>query len=344
MNDSALLQRFPRLQSSLPWIQLGQWPTPVTRLSRLSQALGREIWVKRDDLSGTRYGGNKVRKLELLLAQALHREHHSIVTVGGIGSNHVVATGLYARQLGLPTRAVVVPQPVTQQVHATLALCRSLEVELLPCPVRPLVPLYLWRAMHRADQPFLIGPGGSSPLGVLGHVGAALELAQQIEANELPEPHAIYVALGSGGTMAGLALGCALAGLRCEVRGVRVVERLLVNRTTVRMQVRRARRLLGLESTPGLRMRVVHGYLGHGYGAVTLQATSAVERAQDHGLLLETTYTGKAFAGLLDADPGQHPLLFWNTYNSRDTAGLLRADAPELPQTIARWLAGTSLS
>jgi len=336
---SPLLDRFPQLD--LPWIPLGDWPTPVALLARLSQELGSEIWVKQDDCSALRYGGNKVRKLEHLLAEAVSGEKQSIVTVGGIGSNHVVATALHAQQLGLPTRAVVVPQPVTAQVRRNLALARSLGVELTPCPVRPLVPLYLSRLLRREDRPHLIGPGGSSAMGVLGYVSAGIELKQQIDAGLLPEPEEIYVALGSGGSMAGLALGCALAGLTCRVVGVRVVERLLVNATLVRALMRGARRLLGGVKLARPGIRVVHGYLGRCYGAVTPAATEAVEVARQlEGLRLETTYTGKAFAALLDAcraRAGQR-LLFWNTFNSRDTSALLRADLPPLPERIERWL------
>lgn len=348
MERSSLFERFPTLQGRIPWTPLGRWPTPVARLDGLSRRIGGELWVKRDDLSAPRYGGNKVRKLEHLLAQAQACQADRVVTVGGIGSNHVIATAVFAADLGMSTWAVVVPQPVTPAVHRNLALARALEVELIPCAARPLVPLCLSSARRRAGPAaFLIGPGGSSPLGTLGYFSAGLELGEQVAAGLLPEPDEIYLPLGSGGTMAGLAMGCAAGGLRSVVVGVRVVERLLTNLSLVRLLVRRTRRLLraaGIEAShlPAPRMRVVHGYLGRCYGAPTEAGEQALGLAQESdGLELETTYTAKALAAFID-DSRARPdrtALFWNTYNSRDTGGFLGGGrgAP-LPERIQGWI------
>jgi len=340
MTRPPLFRRHPDLSSRIPWVLLGEWPTPVARLDRLGRALGSDLWVKRDDLSGSTYGGNKVRKLEHLLAEVLAHNGRSVLTVGGIGSNHVVATGVYARELGLSTRAVVVPQPITEQVHRNLALARALDVELLPCAARPLVPLCISAARLRPGCR-VVGPGGSSPLGTLGYVSAALELQDQIEAGLLPCPDEIVIALGSGGSAAGLALGCALAGLRCRIVGVGVVERVLTNETLVRVLIRRTRRLLELDAPPP-RLEVVHGYLGRCYGDPTPAAEEARKLAADSdGLRLETTYTAKAMAALIDRcrrRPGS-TILYWNTHNSRDTTELERRGVGRpLPGRIERWL------
>jgi len=337
----SLLRRHPELHQRLPWCSLGLWPTPVMRLPALSRRVGRELWVKRDDLSGASYGGNKVRKLEHLLGQA-RAGSRSVVTVGGVGSSHVVATGLYGRQLGLDVSAVVVPQPVTTAVRANAELARRLGVRLIPCPARALAPLYLARAAARSDT-FLIGPGGSSPLGTLGYVSAALELAQQIADNELPAPETIYVALGSGGTMAGLVLGCALAGLEARIIGVRVVEQVICNAYLVRLLIMRTGALLrrlGVQVPRGRpRFEVEHRQFGGRYGRSTTAAERAVELARDDELTLETTYTGKALAALLAHVPmGRGPTLFWNTFNSRDTARLGAEAERPLPAAIRTWL------
>jgi D-cysteine desulfhydrase len=341
----AILAHHPPLADRLPWVSLGCWPTPVERLHRLSHQLGADLWVKRDDLSGPLYGGNKVRKLELLLAAAVAGEKHAVLTVGGIGSNHVVATGLYADQLGLAARAVVVPQPVTAHVQHSLELTRALGVELIPCPARVLVPLYMAAARRKKPACHVIGPGGSSPLGIVGFVSAALELGQQVREGLLPEPDEIFVALGSGGSMAGLVLGCALAGLACRVVGVAVVERVLANATRVRMLVRQTARLLEAAGVPpprqAPRMRVLHGYLGGRYGCPTPAAESALELAQrTEGLALETTYTAKTLAALIDRRQGSGAtILFWNTHNSRDTRPLLaRRELAPLPAVVEGWL------
>lgn len=347
-----MLRRFPGLAARLPWQPLGEWPTPVTELGDLAHRLGLPaLWVKRDDLSGRPCGGNKVRKLELLLAEALARGRRSVVTVGGIGSNHLLATACYARRLGLATHGVVFPQPLTPTVKQTLAVVRGLGVELRPCPSRLQVPLALRQARRAAELPYVIGPGGSSPLGCLGHVSAGLELAEQVRNGELPEPDVLVVALGSGGTCVGLALGLELAGLSTRVLAVRVVERLLCNRVLLGLMLRRAASLLGqlgVEVSPraaGRRLHLVGDQLGRGYGHPTPAALAAVQRAAAEGLSLETTYTGKAFAALLELAARRRAsrpprILFWNTHNSRDLGELAAAgeDRP-LPPEVAAWLA-----
>lgn len=343
----ALVDRFPALTSRLRWVSLGQWPTPIERLAHLGKILDVDLWIKRDDLSGQVYGGNKVRKLEWLLADALHKRRQNVVTVGGIGSNHVVATAIYAGQLGMQTHAIVVPQPITPHVRQTVQLARSLEIKLIPCPFRSFVPLYMWWTKMRLPQPYIIWPGGSSPLGVLGYISAALELSQQIKQGHLPEPDDIFIALGSGGSMAGLVLGCALAGLSCRIIGVRVVERTLANATWVRLLIRRTTRLLrrwGVDlAGPSTRLSIIHNHIGRRYGAPTKAAAEALQLAREtEGLDLETTYTAKALAALMDhsraAGRGRR-LLFWNTFNGQDTSALLQEHPRlSLPPRIQRWL------
>jgi len=343
----ALSRHLPALQGKLPWLSLGCWPTPISRMKRIAQRCGADLWIKQDDLSGAAYGGNKVRKLEPLLARALDRGCNEIITVGGIGSNHVIATAVLARDLGLKTRAVVIPQPVTAEVRHNLDLALSLGVTLLPCRHKIRAPFLLQRALLQNRRAFGIGPGGSSPLGTLGFVAAALELREQIGQGLLPEPEDILVALGSGGTMAGLALGCAMAGLRSRVVGVRVVERPLSNSLLVRALISRTRRLLAsMVSLPRrgrLAMEVVHQHFGQAYGRPTAAGDQAMKLArQEEGLLLEPTYTAKVMAALLDhcQGPGRgRKILFWNTHNSRDTAPLRgTAPLPPLPDPIPRWL------
>ena len=344
----ALLERFPKLTGRLPWLSLGSWPSPVTRLDALGRELSADLWIKHDEHSGPLYGGNKVRKLEPLLGEALARDSESVLTVGGIGSNHVVAVAIYARSLGLGTRAVVIPQPVTAQVRQNLELDLALGVELVPCPVKELVPLYFERERWRGGaRCYATGPGGSSALGTLGFVAAALELKQQIDAGQLPEPDDIFVALGSGGTTAGLALGCALAGLESRVVGVRVVEKLICNGPLTRLLVGRAlsalRKLAGPVDRPAINLAVDNTQFGGRYGRPTDAGREAMARIQQaEGVALEPTYTGKALAAMLGhcQGPGKgRRVLFWNTYNGQDTTPLL-ADGPrsETPAAVTRWL------
>jgi D-cysteine desulfhydrase len=174
-------------------------------------------------------------------------------------------------------------------------------------------------ALRAAARPYLVGPGGSSPLGALGYVAAGLELAGQVDRGELPEPEAIYVALGSGGTTAGLALGCAAAGLRSTVVGVRVVEGAIMNPLVLRALIGRTRRLiteLGGIVEGDVRVAIDAQEAGSGYGHETQAAREALRRAREAGLELETTYTAKALAGLLARRPSGN-VLFMGTYDGR---------------------------
>ncbi len=324
MSAERLLRRFPELGERLPIVPLLAGPTPVERVP----ALGEGVWVKRDDLSARPYGGNKVRKLELLLAEARRRGRRSVMTMGGTGSNHVLATAIYARQLGFEaTRAVLFEQPPSEAVSRRLEVFAELGVEASLVSGKALVPLALAghdlvSVARGGGLPYFVAPGGSSPLGSLGYAGAALELADQIAAGACPEPCEIFVPLGSGGTAAGLLLGLRLAGLGARLVAVQVVQRPWVSGATVTRLAGRAARLLaargarlpeGAARFTAADLEVVTDQLGAGYGAPTPAAIAAVARAAECGLALETTYSGKALAALL-ARPAAGPRLFWLTY------------------------------
>ena len=341
----ALFARYPELAGRIPWRPLGDFPTPVERLEGLLPP-AVELWVKRDDRSAPLYGGNKVRKLEFLLAEALARGATSVSTLGAYGSHHVLATAFYARQAGLAPRAVVFPQPVTPHVLETLLGDAALGVEfsvagsLLGVP-----PRVLGERLRRGCH--YLPPGGSSATGTLGYVTAAFELADQIERGECPRPDRIYVALGSRGTAAGLEVGLALAGLPTEVIAVRVVAAAITSRRSTLGLARRTEILIdprlgmrGRRAEP--RLRVDGRFLGPGYGHPTAAAKRAIEVAAGAGLHLEATYTGKAVAALLtDGEAGLldgRKVLFWNTFSSVDLRHLLdRSPGPmALPPRLRR--------
>jgi D-cysteine desulfhydrase len=201
----------------------------------------------------------------------------------------------------------------------------------------------LARGVLRGERPHRVATGGSSPAGNAGFVSAALELAEQVRAGACPEPAEIWVAVGTGGTFAGLLAGCALAGLRSRVVGVLVTDILPPSERSLRRAalatVLRLRRLD--PSVPEVRLaaadfELVRDQLGPGYGAPTPAAREAVAAAAACGLQLETTYTGKCLAALCERArrgalaPG--PVLFWNTYNAVDVAA--RAPAPLDPASL----------
>ena len=348
--EPALFRAFPALAARVPWMALGRFPTAVERVEGLLPP-SVELYVKRDDRSGSVYGGNKVRKLEFLLAEARAAGAERLVTLGGIGSHHVLATAIYGRQAGFAVDAVVFPQPVTDHVRAQLLADVAAGARLWPTTGYLGVPWTLWRRRRQAGAAF-IAPGGSSPLGTLGYVSAGLELLEQIARGELPPPDVIYLALGSCGTAAGLLVGLggapALPALDAVVVGVRVVDRLVSSARITRRLAARSARLLAARGADWFnhcrpaRLRVDQRFFGGAYGRATPAADEAVARAASAQLQLDPTYTGKAMAALL-ADAGAGLLdgkrvLFVHTYSSADLAPLLAAGPgpSSLPSALRR--------
>ena len=341
----ALFRRYPQLQGRLPRVPLLDGPTAVHRLPGIERAVGRPgLWIKRDDRSARPYGGNKPRKLEFLLGDARARRARHLVTFGGLGSHHALATALYGRRHGFRVTAILVPQPITDGVRQNLALLQALGAVTVRTSASRLdaarAAVLAWLAATlRGEAPYVVPPGGSSPLGTVGYVSAGLELAEQVAAGELPAPGAVYVACGSNGTAAGLLLGLRLGGLSSTLVAVRVSDRLRVDARRVASLARDALALLRKHAAisrvevAASDVRVVEGFLGPGYGHPTPEAEEAVALAREaEGLTLEITYTGKALAAFLEAaratgSHGERPLLFWHTYNSHPLEDLLRETA-----------------
>ncbi len=333
--SDALARRYPQIR--LPRLTLGSFPTPVERLPITPG--GSSLWVKREDLAGQRYGGNKVRKLEYLLAA---HQGRPLLTIGASGSHHILATALYGRQVGCPVYGVMAPQPQSPHVDANRALMESLLAGWLDVPTRLLIPwgmvqLRLRLRRQGLPSPVDIPAGGSNPTGCLGWVAGGLEIAEQIQAGLLPEPDQVWLPLGSGGNAAGLLVGLRLAGLSTRVMAVRVVEYPLTSGAAARLLAHRILRLLraqGVSPPPRFHLgglEVVNGYIGAGYGHATAAGSAAARRAHaELGLELEGTYTAKTMAACLEtlqASPSALTALFLNTANSRP----LPSPAPGAP-------------
>ncbi len=354
--DLALFDAHPALRGRLARRAYLSGPTPVHPLPLEGLPTGA-VLVKRDDRSCPLYGGNKPRKLEFLIGRALERGARRLVTTGGLGTHHGLATAVLGRAAGLETTLVMVHQPLTPAVRESLLLDAAYGARLVYGAHLPGVALctlgVLAEATARGERPVLVPTGGSSPRGNLGFVSAGFELAAQVRAGQLPEPAAIYVPVGTGGTLAGLVLGLRLAGLRSRVLGILVTDILPPSAQRLARAARRTLRLLRrldprvpeVELNPDA-FELVRDQLGAGYGAATPAAREAVASAAARGLVLETTYTGKCLAAILErARRGalpDGPVLFWNTFNGVD----VRAGAPhapgldQLPRRIRRVLAG----
>lgn len=327
-----LFERFPRLAELVPRLAIGDWPTPVTQLTNFARARGlSRVYAKREDRSHPECGGSKLRGLEFLLGRARNRNAQTIITFGAAGSHHVRTTAWHARKLGINTIALLVSQPVAQYVRHNLLVGREVGTRFVPVNVATAGPKFAaeWLRATVLDRrrPFVIPPGGTSPLACLGHVSAALELKRQIESGLLPEPRFIFVPLGSLGTAAGLSVGCRLAGLQSSLVGVAVFSRWYCTSGRWAALARRTVRMMRKldESVPPVKIRrsdatVVTSALGKGYGHPTEESAELTQqvRAADH-LELDCTYTAKTMAGALhflnDRGRRDADILFWHTYD-----------------------------
>ena len=345
-----LFQRYPALQQHIPWTRLAPLNTPVQRCAGLQKALGLDsLWIKRDDLTSPLYGGNKVRKLEFILAAARKRACREVIAIGGIGSNHCVANAFFCRELGLAPAAALVDQPVTRHVRDNLLMHLHLGTRILYAHgTAGIVPRILWRALRQRPA-YVMAPGGSSPLGMLGFVNAAFELREQVDRGEMPEPDHLFVACGSCGTAAGLALGVKLAGLKTRIHAVQVAFAIFSGPRALTKKAVALRRLLA-KTAPDLPQvgfeHLLHeaGYSGGVYGRPTPEGLEAISLVKDtEGITLEPVYTGKTFAALRgfvrDRTRELHgkTLLYWHTYNSAAFPEILEGlDYRRLPRGLHR--------
>lgn len=310
--DLPLLRRFPALEK-LPRAHFGTYPTPIDQFTLDD---GRRLLIKRDDRSSTVIGGNKVRGLEWLLGGV--SANGRIVTVGPRGSTHALSTALCARRLGADVTVVRWDQVMNE---AARRVATRIEASANVIDARWVPAAYAVATVTRILGRRWIPAGGATALAVLGHVNAAMELAQQIADDECPLPERIVVPFGTGGTAAGLALGLRLAGLGSQVLAVRVVPRLLGSaRRIVRLGNATAaliERLTG-ERVPRI-MRsdvlVEHAFYGGAYGRPLDVAPEVGEAAARARLRLDDTYSRKAFAAALRQR--NHLTLFWLTFDGR---------------------------
>lgn len=305
---------------------LGRYPTPVERLLTRGKS---ELWVKRDNLTNGAYGGNKVRKLEGILAELRARGVRRLVTVGAAGSHHVLATAYFGRRIGLEVEAVLVPQPRTG--HAVDILRASVGLGVRAFPVRRWSAVPWAVALRVARGARYVPLGGSSVTGAMGYAKAARELLFQVESGAIPEPSVCVVALGSGGTAAGLAAGLAASSLATRVLGVcvshpawalRLAARRIAGGCASRLDAGGERR------AGGPRLTFTASFIGPGYGRESPATRLAQEASERYGLALDPTYTAKAFAAsLAELDRRSSTrsiVLYWHTLSSAPLAPLLR--------------------
>lgn len=300
-----VLDRFAR-------ISLALLPTPLHRLERLSAYLhGPELWIKRDDLTGLGAGGNKVRKLEWVVGDAVRVGADTLVTIGAVQSNHMRQTAAAAARAGLGCRLVLerwvtsagaddVGNPLLARLMG--ADMRILDGAFLPGEgEEPNARLEQSAEELRAAGrvPYVIPRGASDhPLGGLGYAACAVEIAAQADASCTPD--AIVLATSSGSTQAGLIAGLAALGARTPVVGIEVNADIGMTRSIVERLTTSTAEQLGIDAALDPRAHVLEGYAGEAYGVPspeTLEAIRLMGRLE--GIVLDPVYEGKALAGLI---------------------------------------------
>ncbi|MEX2943887.1 D-cysteine desulfhydrase [Serratia fonticola] len=310
--------------------QLAQFPrldlvgsaTPLEKLSRLSDYLGREIYIKRDDVTPMAMGGNKLRKLEFLAADAVRQGADTLVTAGAIQSNHVRQTAAVAAKLGLQCVALL-ENPIDTKAENYLSngnrlLLDLFNVEVVMCdalhdPQMQLADLAT-RLEAQGFRPYVIPVGGSNALGSLGYVQCALEIAAQSHGANFSS---IVVASGSAGTHAGLAVGLQQLLPESELIGVTVSRKVIDQLPKVEQLQKAVACSLDIDELAPITLW--DDYFAPQYGMPNDEGMAAVKLlAQQEGVLLDPVYTGKAMAGLIDGisqkrfrDEG--PILFVHT-------------------------------
>lgn len=307
----------PRLRELMAGrLRLATLPTPLHPLPQFSAAIGREVWIKRDDLTGFATGGNKVRKMELLASDVRRTNADVLVSVGAPQSNHARTVAAAASVLGTDCHLVISgarpPRPsgnlaLDHFFGATLHFAGSKDWAVLDKTTRAVA--------HDLEQqgrrPYLIPVGGSVALGALAFTAAYFELREQLAAVDLKQATIVH-ASSSGGTQAGLELGRMLTSEGPPVLGVDVAKITDPLAETVNALVRDAAALLGVDvGTPA--SRVVEGYVGDGYAIPSAESTTALQLlAASEGVLADPVYTAKALQALRHEDiPG--PVVFWHT-------------------------------
>ncbi|MBI4617321.1 MAG: pyridoxal-phosphate dependent enzyme [Planctomycetes bacterium] len=317
MSREALLARAPGLARLRP-LSLVPHPAIVRPLDRLAHAPGA-LWLWDDSPAG----GNKVRKLEWLLAGTLAAGKRGVLVYGPTGSNWVLAAVRQARAHGLEARAVLFPAPMPAYARTNLEATRRLADLVVTVPAMPFLPAACLAILARRPGTDVYPPGGTGFVSSLGYAEAALSLESRVAAGDLPEPSWIFVAAGTGGTAAGLAAGLSLTRLATKVAAVRVNDLALMNAPLLSTVAHRALATLARAGAAGAprrlargRLVLVHDFFGKGYALPTLPSERAVARAAaEEGLELETTYTGKTLAAAHSMGPCLGgPILFWNTF------------------------------
>jgi D-cysteine desulfhydrase len=315
------------------------------------------LYVKRDDLSGKLYGGNKIRALEFLFGDAIKAGHRQVIALGFPASCQALAQAIYAPKLGLQSTAFLFPQVRSQQARQHLLVYQSINADVRPT-IPTIIPFLLWHRLKYGRFPKLLE--ASTPLGMVGYVNASFELKKQIEQKLVPEPDMVYISLATMGTVVGLMLGLKAAGLKSRVIGIDNGGHILGRKvaTTPRMEklfFETNELLHSIDSSfPLIQISESDFHIRTGYerqkdSLMTSAGTLAMAKVKElENLQLDEMFTANSFAALrADGESGKlqdQVVLWWNTYNSRDLSTQIKAgDYRELHKGFHRYFESGSV-
>ena len=289
-----------------PRLELARLPTPLTRMDRLSAEFpGVDIWIKHDEMTGVEVSGNKVRKLEFILAEALAQNCDTIITCGGVQSNHCRATAVLAARLGLKAHLLLRGErPPEPSGNLLMDYLCGAEISFIPQAdwhgheefARDLQQDYA----RKGRRAFFIPIGGSDAIGLWGYIRASEELREDFRQAEI-EPDAIVTATGSGGTQSGLIVGRELTGLRARILAFNVCDDAAWFDSKVRGDISQWSERCGIDlDLENLSVTTIEGYMGPAYGVAGPEVYRTIARvAREEGVFLDPVYTGKAFHGMV---------------------------------------------
>jgi len=351
MRPRLLSRLVPGLDAFVRPLDLVTRPTPITEAPALARVWGQSsLWIKRDDLTNPIYGGSKVRNLEFFLGQARVQGATGVITMGPYGSHQVLATAVFGHLAGFRTRAVLTPQPDVAEIALNRRLLPQLDMDILQCGSFAGVPFAILKGRLSelgGRKPYWIPPGSNHPLGVMGVLEGALEVAEAIKSGEIPMPDDVVVPTGTCATAAGIYLGFALADLPVRVVAVRMVPMIITGPRKMRRMAEKTDAILrGHGLTAPARWGEVlwiDDFAGPGYGLTNSRAEHAERDVAAHeGFRTETTYTAKTLALLATGGLRGRKVLFWNTFSALepDPAYIMSAssspDAATPSQTLER--------
>ena len=314
---------FEEQERTLPRVRLANLPTPLSRLAKLGQEIGLEqLWIKRDDLTGLATGGNKTRKLEFLIADALAKGADSVITAGGAQSNHCRQTAAAAARHDLECHLVLGGEPASPIGNSLLDVLLGAKLHWVSKPERnKRMQELATEFASGGGSPYVIPVGGSNAIGAVGYALAFHELQQQIAEQEIEIDRVVF-ATSSGGTQAGLVLGAKQAGFTGRITAISIDaapddDAFLQDVCTI---ANKAAQLMHDDTSLKVDdFDMEYGYLGAGYAVLGATERDAIKRvARSEGILVGPVYTGRAMGALIDmVHTGKvganERVLFWHT-------------------------------